>query len=586
MKKKKTMLAVAAAAALGIMLSSVPGVSADTTNKYTDTNGTATNWLTGNGITVTTEGSTTTSKIGETIVYSDKECEKAFKADVTASDPTTEIKKVLVVPDDATIPECGFTFTATAGTAITPAAEGKLPVFAGVNPEKIKWNIVTPSSNAFPNTFTNENVTALDVTKVETGTTSSAANVEYVPNVVTTGIKDANIGNSTTLKTPTDNVVIMKGDDETYYAVKEFQLDFSECVFTEPGVYRYILTESNETGTGAKANMGITNDENLTRTLDVYVEDASYYTEAENVVTFHPTLRITKYILYTGNITDAPKKADSATAGTDPTTKFEDGSERTDEYGLDNEVEAVAGKKSVGFKNTYKTNKLKITKTVTGNQGSRDQYFKFTLKSTTDSINNENLYFYVAKNTVNDTTITNITTGLTTVNEATPYEATDINSFIILPATANLSSDSIVGVFTGRQLHDGIDIYLQHDQCITITGLPKDIQYSITEEGKDYSVSASVKSGTGFDNHSDETKGNDGTYTDGTAITATRVGTDNNWKVEDTRLIDNAQIDFTNEKEGVIPTGVILSVAAPVIIGIIAAAGIIAIFMRKRRKAD
>lgn len=593
MKKKKTMLAVAAAAALSIILSSVPGAFAAENPKYTNTEGTATNWLTGDGITVTTAGSTNTSSYNNAPVYKDKKCTEPFTVNVAASDPTTEIKKVLVVPDDATIPECEFTFTATAGAAITPAEAGNLPLFAGVNPEKIKWRIVKSSSNDFLDAGVSSNVSDLTSTSVTTAPTSSAANVEYVPNVVTTGIKDENIDGDTTLTAPTDNVVIMTGDADTYYAVKEFQLDFSGCVFTEPGVYRYILTESKETGEGAKANMGITNDENPTRTLDVYVEDASYYTEAESVVTFHPTLRITKYILYTGTITAAPKKADSATAGTTPDTKFEDGSTRTDEYGFDNEVEAEKNKKSVGFKNTYKTNKLKITKAVNGNQGSRDQYFKFTLKSNTDDnakINN-NAVFYVSK----DAADTSISNNLSAVNSATSYTVNTINTankFTELTGTyANLDDTKILGVFTGSDLKAGVDFYLQHDQYITVTGLPTGIGYTVTEASEDYKATYTVRAKkddntTALDNYTGETPDTTtGAYTGGTVITKP-AATTGNIIATDSALTKDAQVDFTNTKEGVIPTGVILSVAAPVIIGIIAAAGIIAIFMRKRRKAD
>ncbi|MBQ8978431.1 MAG: hypothetical protein IJ080_01570, partial [Oscillospiraceae bacterium] len=326
MKKRR----IAVAALIFAAMSPFANASADDI-AYTTGTGTsqATNWL--------EVGISTESVHGNEAVYADKKG-TAFTTAVPAADLTTEIKKVLVVPDDATIPECGFTFTATSGAAIEPA-EGKLAVKAGITPEKIKWNLVKASSNAFPDAadITSSDLTDLTATTVTT-TTSSAASIDYAANFVTTGVADADIGSSTVLKTTTDDVVIMKGDDDThpdtYYAVKEFQLDFSECVFTEPGVYRYILTETDHEG---KTNAGITND--TTRTLDVYVEDATYYTRTgtgttdnPHVYTIHPSLTVSKYILYTGTVTAAPAKKDTADVGETPTEKFEDGSTRTGEY--------------------------------------------------------------------------------------------------------------------------------------------------------------------------------------------------------------------------------------------------------------
>lgn len=97
------------------------------------------------------------------------------------------------------------------------------------------------------------------------------------------------------------------------YALKTATLDFSKVQFTEPGVYRYIITE-------AGTNQGITNDADLTRVLDVYVNDASAEVDG-----------------------------------------------------------AYTDKKSQGFTNSYDTSDLTLRKQVTGNQASRDKYFEFTL---------------------------------------------------------------------------------------------------------------------------------------------------------------------------------------------------------------
>lgn len=127
---------------------------------------------------------------------------------------------------------------------------------------------------------------------------------------------------STTNGLPTDADGATEGQK---YATKEVTVDFSKVSFPDPGVYRYIITETPSTASG------ITNDTNSTRTLDVYVG-------------------------------------------------YRDGSD-TDlviiGYALGNDEE-----KSDGFTNTYGTNNLTLTKEVTGNQGDRNKSFAFTVEIT------------------------------------------------------------------------------------------------------------------------------------------------------------------------------------------------------------
>lgn len=120
------------------------------------------------------------------------------------------------------------------------------------------------------------------------------------------------------------------------YAKKTSTVDFSKVTFTEPGIYRYVITE---TGT----NQAVTNDANDKRYLDVYVID-------EN-----GTLKVSGYILHA---TDS-------------------------EVGMEN-LQGSDGKqedsKSQGFTNTYDTSNLTFKKEVAGNQASHDKYFEFTVE--------------------------------------------------------------------------------------------------------------------------------------------------------------------------------------------------------------
>ena len=167
--------------------------------------------------------------------------------------------------------------------------------------------------------------------------------------------EDTNGTNLTVRKgigTPTASDTVFKAGDQTFdstqdaakndqvagldttekYAKHTSTVDFSNVTFREPGVYRYKITEKipgdNEKEKGVTYNP-------TSRFLDVYVESD----DAGN-------LSIKGYVFHSGN--DAQKKDGANPAG-----------------------------KNEGFTNTYTTNDLTLTKNVTGNQGFRDQYFKF-----------------------------------------------------------------------------------------------------------------------------------------------------------------------------------------------------------------
>lgn len=120
------------------------------------------------------------------------------------------------------------------------------------------------------------------------------------------------------------------------YAKKTATIDFSSCNFTEPGVYRYIVTE---TGT----NTGVTNDTKSTRVMDVFVIDNN------------GTLEVNSYVMHTESDGIELKDTDAA-------------------YEL--------ADKSDGFVNTYSSADLTFGKEVTGNQGNKHKDFTFTLKIT------------------------------------------------------------------------------------------------------------------------------------------------------------------------------------------------------------
>ena len=299
----------------------------------------------------------------------------AFKYTAVAGTSTT-FYKYLVMDVDANVPNATFAFTVAPGTAIA-ATENSVAVLAGIG-------------------------------------TPTIADVTFAPT------------DSTTAGLPSDATGTTTANKK--YATKTATVDFSKISFTEPGIYRYIVTET------ATTNQGVTNDESATRTLDVYVTDND------------GALEVSSYVLHTG--TDAPA------AGTDKGSA--DVSNTGDKL----------GDKSAGYTNTYDTSNLTFSKTVSGNQASRDKYFAFTVT----------IRGAVA-GTVYDVDLTKADVNIS----ANPNDATTcIGNAVTQPQRLTVPADgTVTQVF-----------YLQHGQEITIKGIAKDSTYTVTENAEDYKSTA------------------------------------------------------------------------------------------------
>lgn len=135
-----------------------------------------------------------------------------------------------------------------------------------------------------------------------------------------------NLPGSSTKK---DSVTLKSGQK---YARSDIRIDLSKVSFTEPGVYRYKITEN------AQTMQAISYDETENRFLDVYVHSDE-----------NGKLSIAGTVLH--------KYASEVPAdGTEPAEK-------------DN-----------GYENQYTTHNLTISKKVKGNQASHNRYFAFTVK--------------------------------------------------------------------------------------------------------------------------------------------------------------------------------------------------------------
>ena len=361
---------------------------------------------------------------------------------------TTTFDKFLVMDNQANVPNATFTYAVTAGNAKAYDVDGKkFQVLAGVDADKI--------------------------TMAGVGT-NTANTIAYTPADTTAN----------------DENTMVKNYDKTTekYALKTATLNFSKVQFTEPGVYRYIITESG-------TNQAITNDADLTRVLDVYVNDASTETEKK--------LTIAGYVLHS-NENDEPDVAAGENAGSTGT---------------------YVATKSQGFTNEYDTSDLTFKKEVAGNQASHDKYFKFTVKIT-DAV----------KGTV-------YTVDVTGADDQSKTNAATI--------AENAGKENVKTMTVGADGTISQDFYLQHGQEIKIQGIAKDTKYDVTEEKEDYKSEAKAVTG----------------YTD-----------DVSGKIVSTDL----KTSYKNTRDGVIPTGVIMTVVPFAAVTLLGAAGMVTIKMRKK----
>lgn len=250
------------------------------------------------------------------------------------------------------------------------------------------------------------------------------------------------------------------------YAQKSVSITFPVGTFTKPGVYRFVITETNN------RLPGVTYDSNPTRYLDVFV-----------VANSNNELSVDSYVL-----------RDAATT-----------------IGLNGEYTSNPDKKSSGYINTLTQHNFDFSKTISGNQGDKNKRFNFTL-------------------------------NITGANPGTyPITAHDVEG----------NPDSIIvgadGTATG--------VYsLTNDSTVKVIGLNEGAVCTVTENPDDYTATHKLDAG---EENSGASSG-------------------------DITLNSDHSVAFTNTRNGIIPTGIIMTIA-PFAIGI-CVFGAVFIFIIVRRK--
>lgn len=299
---------------------------------------------------------------------------------------------------------------------------------------------------------------------------------------------------------PSSTVQTDGTDDWSRYVAGNFALNFATVTFKEPGIFRYNLIK---TISGADAS------------------DTSNYRSG--------TAGDENYILcYVTEKNDGTLALDGIT------------------YVNSNSSKSAGGRTlAKTYKDQYPAinQNLTVSKTVTGDQGSKTQYFKFTI----------NLSGGVAGAKYKVSGIYDTTTAVTEYN-STAYNNNGSDLLKTTQASADIAGTDIqMGDYYITLENDGTysgAIWMQHGQSVTIEGLAKNMTYTVDE------VDATA---TGYT----ETHTNDETGTIG----------DN-----------NVTVAYTNDKNGTPPTGILLQYGAP-IAGILLVGGLfIVLMMTKRRK--
>ena len=361
-----------------------------------------------------------------------------------SGDNTLSFNKFLIVDEDARIPAITFNYTIAPGSAVAADSTNNTPaIIAGVG---------TPTIGSA--TFASG----------ETTYTSVQGN---------------------------DQVTLTNGKK---YAKKTVTVDFTNVSFTQPGIYRYVITESTNNDNKAVSYDTQTTGTARTRYLDVYVIDNN------------GTLEVSEYVMH------------------ETTAVVENNNTETTE-------DDVAADKSSGFVNEITSHELTFGKEVTGNQGSKDKYFKFTLTISGAQAN------------------TTYEVDLSAAEASPTQTAATVYDTMSNPATVTTGSHGVVTEY----------FYLKDGQYITVKGLPEGYMYELSEVVEDYTATNGISQDT-----------NGTTAYQDPVVNTTGVNAD-------------IKTGFTNDRSGVIPTGVLLTIA-PFAVGILLFGALIIFFIAKRRR--
>ena len=405
---------------------------------------------------------------------------------------TTSFDKVLIMDSLANVPTIDFAFSIAPGTAVSYDVNGQVfAVYAG--DDAAVSGTPTLSGNGGANT------------------------VSFAP-----GHATATSGTSATI------------DSGEKAAVEAVTVDFSSVTFAEPGIYRWVITETSAGQQGVTYDTQAGTPGMKTRVLDVFVVDNN------------GALQVSSYVLH--------EDPDSVDMG--------------DDFGSDYDPATLADK-SAGFVNEYTTYDITVSKAVSGNQASKDKYFQFEVAIANAGANVALDVDWTgavdAQNAVASAATVYTAATMQAANQAddsadsAAVAATEwyVNGDTTSPYASQAEAEAAAGALepAGVVTDNGVagssglagnqwvtdangavtkTVYLKHGQSIVIKGLGAGATYTVTEVPEDYEPSYSLDGAASADgavaNHS-------------------------------TALAADSSAAFTNTRSGAIPTGVMMSVA-------------------------
>jgi hypothetical protein len=182
---------------------------------------------------------------------------------------------------------------------------------------------------------------------------------------------------------------------------------------------------------------------------------------------------------------------------------------------------------------------LTITKKVTGNQGNKNDYFKFTIV-----LNHENVQ-------------KDVNIDLSKASPSLTYQ----NSSVKNPTSLTISNNT-----------SSADFYLKDGQSVTIKGISWHAGYIVNEDETDASEK-SYEVAAGFSKNSQDKVSNN----------AKISLNGENYSMTDDLFSGDSEIIYTNKRQGNVPTGVIMSVLPGLAVVAVGAIGII-YFARKKKR--
>ncbi|MST90183.1 hypothetical protein FYJ79_11515 [Sharpea azabuensis] len=326
------------------------------------------------------------------------------------------------------------------------------------NPSVLKFNEYLVTSED----LTNAPKVSFDFTLSVPTTTTNAGTLTIKPGEDLTSVKlngkasptTSVAFNGETLTSNNDNKV--HKTDSQKYASKEVSVDFSDVTWPDPGIYRYIITQS---GPAQFSDSFPVENNDKDKAIDVYVIRNDSNQLVVNTIVMHSdeTAGYTKDAL--GNTTVIP----------------------TNDTTTDNKIER--------FQNTYDSKVLGFDKKTYGNQRSENDLFTFRIK--VENLMPGTTYNYKVQPTTANTNVTNstITTGDTetskefdiSLNDGGSFELYGLNLHAKYTVTETVSKGYTLsmGNWSDAQGIDNNGIFDGNNNAITDTDLTGDARFGL-----------------------------------------------------------------------------------------------------------